>query len=251
MKLKNRNTPRLYIYSELKEEFVKLSSYRLHYIRNVLRLVKGNKIILFNGMSQEKECEIVEISNKEVAIKINKELEPLKESDQKITLIQGMPRSGVMDNIIQKVTELGIYEIYPIFTEFSIIKFKEKDIKKRLDHWEKVSHSACEQSGRHTPLKINKPQKIKYFLNEINHGDIKLVFHPSSTSLNFSEISTLKVPTKYISVIIGPEGGLSDSDLKIIIDKKFKMISLGPRLLRVETAAISACSLIKNKWGDL
>ncbi|MBI80261.1 MAG: 16S rRNA (uracil(1498)-N(3))-methyltransferase [Gammaproteobacteria bacterium] len=251
MKIKKKNIPRLYIPSELEGEFVNLDAESIHYIRNVLRLNAGRKVNLFNGKGQEKECIIEKLAHKEATLRINKNLIPLKEPGIKITLIQGLPRSGVIDNIIQKSTELGIYDIYPVFTQYSIIKIQADSAKKRLQHWEKISYGACEQSGRHVPVKINNPQKLESCLEKINPKSTKIVLHPSKQSINFSDFLNLKVAPKNILVIIGPEGGLSDIDLQLISKAGFQKISLGPRLLRVETAAISACSLIQNKWGDL
>ena len=155
-----------------------------------------------------------------------------------------------MDWIIQKATELGVNQIAPIYSTRSIIKLDSTRADKKLMHWQQVLISACEQSGRSRIPQINKPISFIQALEkpEFKEKALKLILTPDGqTSLeNLDPLNN-----KDIILLIGPEGGFSEEELKLANDYKFTSLKLGPRTLRTETAPLSILSIIQFKYGDL
>lgn len=149
-----------------------------------------------------------------------------------------------MDLAIQKCTELGVTEIIPLFTEFSEVKLSGERLQKKRQHWQQIAISACEQSGRTRLPQIHAPQKISDWCSELD-CPLKLVFEPGSSTTLQSRESQQKV-----ALLIGPEGGFSASELDMAAKKGFLAVSLGPRILRTETAPIAALTSLQLLWGD-
>ncbi len=154
-----------------------------------------------------------------------------------------------MDWIIQKATELGAYEIQPIFSERSIIKISQDRIIKKLAHWKQVSISACEQCYRTEVPQIHQPKKFMDYLNNTSFEDnaLRLILAPSAR-IN-ANIFPTKEPNK-VYVLIGPEGGFDKKEIQLANSLNFEAINLGPRILRTETAPLSILSILQYKYGD-
>ena len=153
-----------------------------------------------------------------------------------------------MDTVIQKSTEVGVSEITPLFTERVGVKLENDKVKSRLLHWQKVCISACEQSHRTKIPIINSPKKIEDWIQNAS-AQKKVMLDPKGKT----QISTLKNNNAIvdISLLIGPEGGFSAREVEIAKNSEFDQISLGPRILRTETAPIVAISIFQSIWGDI
>ncbi|MCU7836437.1 MAG: 16S rRNA (uracil(1498)-N(3))-methyltransferase [gamma proteobacterium symbiont of Taylorina sp.] len=219
----------------------------INYIVNVLRLKSGNEIILFNGLGGEYTATLSEVQKRSVSVIINNFIEKNSESPVKIHLFQGISRSERMDFSIQKAVEIGVHSITPVLTQRSNAgHFNSKRLAKKEQHWQGIAQSACEQSGRTTLVKVNSPIRVE----QISHysADIQLLLSPDAgTSL--SELKHLKPDS--INIFIGPEGGLNDSEIQLSIKNNYQKVTLGPRILRTETAGISTLSVLQYMWGDL
>lgn len=219
----------------------------VNYIVNVLRLKSGNEIILFNGQGGEFTATLNEVKKRSVSIVVNHFIAKDIESPLKIHLLQGISRSERMDFSIQKAVELGVNQITPVFTQRSnTILSNAKHLAKKQQHWQGVALSACEQSGRTSLVILNNPIQVE----KIAHysADLQLLLAPDADS-GLSELSHLKPAT--VNVFIGPEGGLSDAEIQLAIDNNYQKVSLGPRILRTETAGLSTLSVLQYLWGDL
>lgn len=151
-----------------------------------------------------------------------------------------------MDYAIQKSVELGVKEITPLFTEYCVVNLDEKRIKKRLQHWQGIIISACEQCGRNMIPVLNQPVSLNNWSKNIN--ELCLMLDPLAND----SIKTIKPENKSINLIIGPEGGLSSTEISELSSKNdFYPVRFGPRILRTETAAVSAITAIQLLWGDL
>ncbi len=217
-----------------------------HHVARVLRAKIGDEVILFNGEGGEYLSLITHIDKKSVKVEIKKFNPRNSESSLELYLAQGISRGEKMDFTIQKAVELGVKKIFPLFTERCNVKLDDERREKKLQHWSSVIVSACEQSGRNHVPEIFLPQSLDNFFNLIP-ADFKFVLAPTAEK-KLSQIS-IKKNTSVI-LLIGPEGGLSGDEIKLATQKDFFPLNLGPRILRTETAAVAALSVIQFYAGD-
>ncbi len=232
---------------------VKLQDSDIKHIRNVLRLKKGNEIILFNG-EKEYLAELNVVGREFVTAHIKKILKVAdfsEESGVEITLFQSLLRSNKFDLVIEKTTELGIDNIVPIETEFSQIK---RDVAlKRLSRWKKVTIAASKQSERVKIPDISEPISFKEAINLKDKFDIVFFFtiprdniKESQTTMNLKEFfESNEEKYKKIAYIIGPEGGFSPNEHSLSKNSNLEFVSFGNTILRSETAAIAILSVFK------
>ena len=237
------------------QELIDLPTDTSHYISRVLRLSPGDIIHLFNGKSQKEYIsEIKSISKKTVQVMINDSLEIQNESPIKINIVQALSKGDKIDTIIQKVTELGATSFTPITTDYCDYKLSVDRQEKKAQHWQKIAISATEQSGRVIPLKIKTLITLNSWLKQNNKNCI--ILHPHSSNklkdllLHISPTTSLTNISE-ISVLIGPEGGFSKSEICLANTYNCKDISLGPRILRTETAPIAIISILQSLYGDI
>lgn len=218
-----------------------------HYILHVLRLKMGDEVILFNNTEGEYLCEIIDIKKSNASLKVKKFVNTNPESGLKLHLAQAIVKGDKMDWIIQKAVELGVTEITPLMTEFCNIKLNPQRAAKRIHHWQKIIISACEQSGRTKLPLLNPVDYLERWVDEQN-ADVKIICHPE---IKDPHPRPSPVYERGVRVLIGPEGGFSPSEVKMSMENGFKAMSLGPRILRADTAAVAALSILQNTWGDL
>jgi 16S rRNA (uracil1498-N3)-methyltransferase len=169
------------------------------------------------------------------------------ESPISLCLAQGISRGEKMDYTIQKAVELGVTKIIPLLTERCTVKLDADRREKRLQHWQSIIISACEQSGRNKIPTLLPPQAFHHWLPTAN-ADQCFVLAPTANQ-KLEKIS-LKNNAEVI-LLIGPEGGLSDGEIALASDQSFIPLNLGPRILRTETAAVAALSALQCIYGDL
>ena len=219
---------------------------RMHYIMNVLRLTIDDSLIIFDGSGHEYFAEIIEVKKKYVTL-IPRELTYYeKPSPRTIRIGQCLIKKSKMDLMLQKTTELGVNVVVPLISKYSVIKIKKSNERLKKDHWEKIARSACEQCGRNFIPEIENPRLLDEFINE-KSSNFKIILDPTS-SKTFNEINP---QDRNIDILIGPEGGFHNREIEVAGRNKFVRVSMGPRILRAETAAISAISIIQSLWGDM
>ncbi len=215
-----------------------------HYIGKVLRAKPGQALSLFNGDGQEYAAQVTAVSKKAVAISTSNSCPGQAASPLHSHLGQVMSRGDRMDYAVQKATELGVNEITPLFSERCEVKLDAKRLAKRLAHWRQIAISACEQCGRSDLPTIHDPQQLDPWLKTIA-ADCKLTLHPHNT------VALQDIPTPAsCALLIGPEGGLTEAEVKTAREQDFDAICLGPRILRTETAPIASLALLQHLWGD-
>lgn len=214
-----------------------------HYIGRVLRLAEGDRVQLFNGLGEEYLATLVQVGKKSVSLRVDEVLPGQPDSRLRVHLGQGLSRGERMDWAIQKATELGVNELTPIVSERCEVRLKDERADKRLAHWRQVAISACEQSGRSTVPVIHPPQLLADWLVQCN-AELKLVLHPIAEPL------TSHPAPASLAFLIGPEGGLSDSEVAQARQAGFNAARLGPRVLRTETAPVVALAVAQQLWGD-
>lgn len=237
--------PRIYFAIELqKNQSVSLDEPISHYINKVLRLKEGDDLILFNGQGGEYLAKLSH-KQKRVIVNIIEFRNINRESPLHIHLGQGIARSERMDYVIQKNAELGANEISPLLSQRSLIKLDDNRKHKRQAHWEKVAISAAEQSFRTNIPTIHTPISLKEWA--------MLPFDGLSIYCDTTNTKPLQSLAKHerIRIAIGPESGWSEEESTFLAAHDFVPISLGPRILRTETAGVVVSSILQGLWGDL
>ena len=220
-----------------------------HYIHNVLRMDSGRPILLFNGTGGEYSANLIRVSKKIVTFEVTGFIEGDRESKLHSHLAIGISRGDKMDFVLQKATELGVSAITPLVTERTEVKLSGERLQKKMQHWQQVVISACEQSQRNILPVIHSPQTFSAFVLDAVEKNIhssRLILHPGET--NFS-IQAAPLQSHAI-LLVGPEGGFSDIEVEESGEKGFMTWTLGPRILRTETAPIAALSVLQQCWGD-
>ena len=232
-------TPRLYAdtLSHATDE-ISLSERNHHYLSRVLRVKPGQIILLFDGCGRACEAAVKEISKRETII----ELLTISESPDRrlpVTLGLAVIKSGRFDWTLQKATELGVSTIQPIITQFTDLPPKVDRLEKKWSHWQEILVNACEQSENNWLPVLRKPRQ----LHEIELPEQTIIAHPTTDSVQIN-------PDHETLLLIGPEGGFSDAELDVLQKKQVKPMSLGPRILKSETAAIVGLTLLGKQYGQ-
>ena len=214
-----------------------------HYIGRVLRHAAGDAVQLFDGSGQEYLGELIEVGKKAVRVELREQLAGQAESPLRIHLGQGLSRGERMDWAIQKATELGVSEITPIVSERCEVRLKDERADKRLAHWRQVAISACEQCGRSVLPVIHAPITLAEWQGHVQ-AELKLVLHPVAAPLESH------TRPHSLAFLIGPEGGLSETEVEQAKAAGFHAARLGPRVLRTETAPVVALAVAQQLWGD-
>ena len=223
---------------------VELTDSAANHVGKVLRMKTGEPLVLFNGLGGAFQGCISNVTKKSVEVHLEQKQEGDAESPLTIELGQTLSRGERMDYAIQKATEVGVTRITPLFSERCEVKLKADRIEKRLKHWQQIAISACEQCGRNIVPTIHPPMKLEDWVTSRN------------TQLNFVlHHRTEKKLTGYdqpesVSLLIGPEGGLTEQEIALAEHHRFAALALGPRVLRTETAPVVAISLMQFVWGD-
>lgn len=225
---------------------VNLEPEAANHVGRVLRMQAGQSLILFNGDGHDYLAEITDVTKKNVVVKLLSQQLVDNESPLKVHLAQGISRGDKMDFTIQKSVELGITDITPIFTERCGVKLSGERLDKKHSQWQKIAIAACEQSGRAIVPQVHKPIQITEFLNQ-ESDQLKLNLHPRASTT----VKGLQIPDAGVRFIIGPEGGLNDSEIEQAVSAGYQEILLGPRVLRTETAALTLLSALQLQFGDL
>ena len=237
--------PRIYHAEELSiNKIVQLGDNAARHIGLVLRLSVDDKIILFNGDGVDYLSEIVEIQKKKINIKIIEKNNINRESVLSLHLGQAISRSEKMDWVIQKAVELGVNEITPIITQYTVAKASPQ----KLEHWKKIIISACEQCGRNKIPVLHAPLSLSTWMQQ-NKIQLGIIFDPEA-ELSLKNIDCLGNPQVPVYLLIGPEGGFNSDEIKLAEQYKLQAVKLGNRILRTETAAIAAISALQVLFGD-
>ena len=246
---------RFFVPSEnISDKTIRISGSDVNHIKNVLRMAPHEKIEVFDSLGNIYQSEIEELKDNSVICSIISEKKENIESHIDITLAQCLPKGKKMDFIIQKATELGVNYIIPVISERSIPKIEEKADKK-IDHWQKIAKEASEQSGRSKVPEIKPLSYLKDIITAqklVPSYDLKIIPWEGEKEKNLKFILEAQdgrrdfeiPPSIKILILIGPEGGFSKQEVQEAKDNGFISVSLGKRILRVETAAIAILAQI-------
>jgi 16S rRNA (uracil1498-N3)-methyltransferase len=258
--------PRIFVPTKLNvKQKVALDAAASRHVLQVLRLQPQAQLTVFNATDGEFQAHIAAIAKRQAIVFLEKPIIRNDGSSLIIHLGQGISRGEKMDFTIQKTVELGITTIIPLFTTYCNVKLDDYRLEKKLLHWQGIAVNAAEQSGRCYVPKILPSQPLAKWLNmpdilkenELSgltkcgtltpKSWLRLVFDPNATN----KLSSLKEKPDKVTILVGPEGGLSEEEIALAEQQHFLPITLGPRILRTETAALAAISILQAKWGDM
>ncbi|SHG89515.1 16S rRNA (uracil(1498)-N(3))-methyltransferase [Tepidibacter thalassicus] len=219
------------------------------HISKVLRCNIGDKLEICDKNNNEYVCEISDITKKQVFLNIIEKVNVNRESDIKVKVYQGLPKGQKMDLILQKLTEIGVVEIIPVVTKRSVVKIDNKKDKK-IERWERIIYEAAKQSKRGIIPKVKGPLNFKEALLDMKNNDLNLI--PYEKEYLKSIKSVLRnINVNSIGIFIGPEGGFEEEEIDEFKNIGGILVSLGPRILRTETASIVATSIVLYELSDL
>lgn len=228
------------------EQTLALGERAAHHVVNVLRLRKGASLVVFNGVQDgEFEAVITRADRRKVEVKLGTRRVVERESALNIHLLQGLSRAERMDLAMQKAVELGVVSITPVTTERSVVKLDAARAERRLAHWRQIVIHACEQSGRTRIPTVHPCVPLPEALRARPPG-CALVLSPRADI----PLARAKFDGGPLHILIGPEGGLSEREGALAGTHDFQAVSLGPRVLRTETATLAALATAQATWGD-
>ncbi len=231
------------------------------HLLQVLRHKTGDRLIVFDGTGLQYELQLVSTDRNKAFGRILRKYDPETETKTKVILYQGIPKTDKMDFIIQKSVELGVFQIIPIITEYSVLQLKDRNIENRLERWNRISREACKQSGRVAVPEVLKPIVWKDALNqwikmqgtagEGSYLPVLCYENESKKCLKDLFICYNIDHVSKVGIFVGSEGGFSNEELQYAVENGIKPVSLGKRILRAETAAIAVISIIMYEMGEM
>lgn len=240
--------PRVYVSTPLVagEKLVLEATTSAHLCR-VLRMGEGRPIRLFNGDGREFESHILNPDPRRTLVEIDAEVSVLVESPLNLHLGLGLSRGDRFDWALQKATELGVTSITPLLTLRSD-KWSKERAEKKMGHWSRLLQSACEQSGRTLLPVLGEPLALSSWVTQLVPSASRFTLDPTAAS--WADLDRNQRPSSVV-LAIGPEGGFDDQEREFLLSAQFDARSIGPRVLRTETAPLAAISLCQYLWGDL
>ena len=216
-----------------------------NHIGRALRLRVGDALVVFDGRGGEYEAQILRIDRDRVEVKTGAFREPARESPLAIGLVQGLPEADKMDWILQKCVELGVAWIQPVVCERSVVRLSGDRAARRQAHWQRVAIAACEQCGRNLVPEVRPTLPFRDWAAQPSQAR-RWMLAPGAQEPLVAQAP----PTGPVELLVGPEGGLAERELDIAVTIGFTALSLGPRVLRTETAPLAALSAMQSLWGD-
>ncbi|MCG1012705.1 16S rRNA (uracil(1498)-N(3))-methyltransferase [Tepidanaerobacter sp. GT38] len=246
--------PMLFILKELEigEEII-ISGEEAHHIGRVLRYRPGDVIRISDGKSVESLGVILDIDSRSTKIKL-KIVDKNKSKGIKpfITLLQGLPKGEKFDLIIQKSTEIGVGKIIPIITQRTVANIPPSKLPQRKERWNKIAKEAAKQSMRINIPEVGEPLAFDAALYEIKNHQLSIIPWEQETQMTLKQLlNQVNGNVTKVAVFIGPEGGFSAEEVKKAKELGAVPVSLGPRILRTETAAITLCGILMYELGDM
>ncbi|HEY9545051.1 MAG TPA: 16S rRNA (uracil(1498)-N(3))-methyltransferase [Solimonas sp.] len=225
---------------------LRLPDSAFRHLVQVLRLRTGERFFVFDGRGGEYAAELLDVGKREASAALGARLDVDRESPLDLTLAQCVSKGDRMDYTLQKAVELGVTRIVPLLSSRSVVRLDAERMDKKLEHWRGVIVSACEQSGRTLIPSLNEPAALLTWLDQSPTDGMRLTLDP----LAACGLRGLARPERPLTLLVGPEGGLSEHELQHARDAGFTGVRMGPRILRTETAGVAALAALQAIWGD-
>ena len=236
---------------QVQEDKIYIEGSDVNHIKNVLRMHIGEKVTVNDGNDQSYLCEIRAFENEQVVLDIIESKTTDSELPSKIYLFQGLPKQDKMELIVQKAVELGAYQVIPVATKRAVVKLDEKKAAKKVARWQQIAESAAKQAGRGYIPEVHGVMSYKEALEYAKSLDVVLIPYELAEGMQETKriISSIKKGNS-IGVFIGPEGGFEREEVEHAIETGAKAITLGKRILRIETAGLTTLSVLMFQIED-
>lgn len=231
--------------NQILDDCISITGADVNHIKNVLRMKIGETVLVSDGNDREYTCTLQDISDEEVIAKIEDVDGPTRELPIKVTLFQALPKGDKMETIIQKMVELGAYEIVPVSTKRCIVKLDDKKAAAKVKRWNAIAESAAKQSKRGIIPQVTMPMSYKNGLKKAEEMDMVLIPYENAENMAHTRevISRIKEGMN-IGIFVGPEGGFATEEVEEAINSGAFDITLGRRILRTETAGMALMSVL-------
>ena len=231
--------------TQVGKDTVTIEGNDVNHIKNVLRMKRGERVRISSTSGKNYFGRIAEFSGETVLVALAEECAPDTELPSRIYLFQGLPKSDKMELIIQKAVELGVYEIIPVAMKNCVVKLDEKKAAAKTARWQEIAKSAAKQSKRSIIPKVEHPVSYQEALAAVAELDVVLVPYENERGMAATrEVMEAIVPGQSVGIFIGPEGGFSDGEIELAREHDMRLISLGGRILRTETAGLATLSVL-------
>ena len=230
--------------SNIGDEYISITDRQdIKHLSKVLRLKEGDSVDVSDSAEWEYKAEIEEIREDEVILKITDKQKFAREPEVQVTLFQGIPKAGKMETIIQKCVELGVHAVVPVFMDRTVV-VEKGNFGKKLDRWQKISDEAVKQCKRGMIPEVMEQRKFKQAVKDLQNYDLVLFPYENETGYSIKDcLRNLKEKPENIAIIIGPEGGFSNSEVADLDEIKAEKVTLGKTILRTETAGMAALAM--------
>ena len=219
-----------------------------HHLMKVLRLGSGDSLTVFDGCGGEYDATVARVSRTAVEVDLGVHWTVDRESALSVELGQGICKGDRMDLVVQKATELGVRAIRPVLCERTVVKLDPSRAERRIAHWRAIAVHAAQQSGRTRVPDVSGVEYLHTWLSRPEPGP-RIVLSPDAEA-SLADLDR-PAPDEAVRLLVGPEGGLAPRELEHARAAGFAELRLGPRVLRTETAALVALSMLQARWGDL
>ncbi|HEX8705174.1 MAG TPA: 16S rRNA (uracil(1498)-N(3))-methyltransferase [Myxococcaceae bacterium] len=231
------------------DSHVVLSGERRHYLVHVLRLGEGASLEVFDGTGRAFDARVLSVEAQEVRL----ELGPARSTPPRraVSVLQGLPKGDKLEWVLQKGTELGASAFYPVGTARSVVKLEPKRAEERTARWTKIVEEAARQCRRNDVPRVHTPQPLLEATRALAPGTVLLVLDEEETAVPLGEAFRSCAPQTPVALVVGPEGGLAREEVSALKALGARGVSLGSRILRTETAALAALSVMAYLDGEL
>ena len=230
---------------QINNGIAKITGEDVNHIKNVLRYNVGDSLNICDEQGIRYLTSISKFEKDSITLNIDEVSDYTTEPNINVTLIQGLPKGDKFELIIQKCTEIGVSKIIPAITDRVIVKLDDKNIDKKVERWNKIALEASKQSGRQKIPVVEKPINLKKLIENISKYDILLLPYECEKVITLKSIlKNVSKDCKNIAIMIGPEGGFSDEEIESLNLENVKRVTLGPRILRTETAGLATLAIV-------
>jgi len=231
---------------------VALGADEARHAHDVLRLEAGDEIFVFDGEGDEYRCVIAELTSQSATLNVVEQVSPASpESPLDLTLAVALLKGEKFDLVVQKATELGVTRLMPLLTARADVRIREPgDARKKADRWARIAFESAKQCGRAQLMLVDPPMNLDEFFRSISDVQMKLTYTARDGDPH-ADLAKMDMKEARIAAMIGPEGGWTDDELKQASGDGCKIVTLGGRILRAETAAIAVATLLQHRFGDL
>lgn len=240
---------RLFVQGSLGPEII-IDGPDAHHLMHVLRAKKGQVFTLVDASGHTGEAEITGFTEESVTMRLLRELSADTESPLELWLAQCLPKADKMDFIVQKAVELGAARVQPLRSTNCVVKYDAAKAAARVQKWQRIADEAAKQCGRTRPLQVAEVQELSGWLKQLEAEGTALLFCYEKEQQGIRDYLRSSAAGRYV-VLIGPEGGFTPQEAELLLAAGAGSVSLGPRILRAETAAVAALSIVQYEKGDL